>query len=86
MCPHCTRAPLHAPQALLSQLGGKLLSSHVRYEAALSLALSASSKGVSGGLSARVAVQVSGHREDVLVRGGALLCVLKTRRGIAAGS
>ncbi|KAL4458066.1 hypothetical protein ABPG75_012931 [Micractinium tetrahymenae] len=46
-------------QAVLSKLGGKLLSSHVRYEAALSLALSASSKGVSGGLSAKVAVQAA---------------------------
>lgn len=43
---------------MLSRLGGRLLTSHVHYEAALSLALTASAKGVSGGLSAKVAVQV----------------------------
>lgn len=46
-------------QAVLSRLGGRLLTSHVHYEAALSLALTASTKGVSGGLSAKVAVQAA---------------------------
>ena len=52
----------HLQQRLMAKLGGRLLTSHVHYEAALHLALSAGSKGVKGGLSAKVAVQVGEGR------------------------
>lgn len=46
-------------QAMMSRLGGKLLSSHIRYEATLHLALSAGAEGVQGGVKAKVAMQAA---------------------------